>query len=164
MTSRELKVGEEVWAHTGSEACFEKGKVEKLATGKGTIAVRLKQGALEIKEADVHKVNLASQDGQPDNTYLRELNEATLLHNVRTRYNDPKDDGGCYSFVGHILIAVNPFRKLTVYEESNVRAPLLFFILSMPRLRPSRTPQLRAAICMQARRGASAEGTRGCTA
>ena len=68
------------------------------------------------------KTNLDSQDGLPDNTYLRELNEATLLHNVRTRYNS-KDDGGIYSCTGHILIAVNPFRSLSVYEDSNVRSP-----------------------------------------
>ena len=66
-------------------------------------------------------MSAAVQDGLPDNTYLRELNEATLLHTVRTRYNDEKDDGGCYSVTGHILIAVNPFRKLKIYEDSNVR-------------------------------------------
>ena len=42
----------------------------------------------------------SAQDGLPDNTYLRELNEATLLHNVRTRYNDTKDDGGCGNLGG----------------------------------------------------------------
>ena len=82
----------------------------------------MRDGTVDVKEEDVHKVNAAAQDGLPDNTYLRELNEATLLHNVRVRYNDEKNDGGCYSVTGHILIAVNPFRKLTIYEDSNVRA------------------------------------------
>ena len=75
---------------------------------------------MELPEDKVHHMNSKSQDGVPDNTYLRELNEATLLHNVRTWYNDKKDDGGCYSVTGHILIAVNPFRPLKIYEESNV--------------------------------------------
>ena len=109
-------IGEQVWAHTGSEASFEIGKVEGIQAARGLISVRLKTGVSDVKEADVHKVNAAAQDGVPDNTYLRELNEATLLHNVRTRYND-KDDGGCYSNTGHILIAVNPFRPLKIYEE-----------------------------------------------
>ena len=117
-----FKVGEQVWAHTGSEATFDRGTVEALLPAKGTVSVRLKSGTVDVKEADVHRMNAASQDGVPDNTYLRELNEATLLHNVRTRYNSEKDDGGCYSVTGHILIAVNPFRKLGIYEESNVRA------------------------------------------
>ena len=124
MPAAEFTAGQEVWAHTGTEASFERGKVERLDPHKKIIAVRLKAGVVDVKEADVHKVNAAAQDGVPDNTYLRELNEATLLHNVRTRYNDPKDDGGCYSVTGHILIAVNPFRKLNIYEESNVRTRL----------------------------------------
>ena len=114
--------GDLVWAHTGSEASFERGVVERVDNHKGTISIKLKTSTIDVKQGDVHKMNASNQDGLPDNTYLRELNEATLLHNVRTRYNDEKDDGGCYSVTGHILIAVNPFRKLAIYEDSNVRS------------------------------------------
>lgn len=122
--TRAVSVGEKVWAHTGSEQAFELGVVERIDGHKSTIAVKIGKNVHDIKEADVHKVNAAAQDGLPDNTYLRELNEATLLHNIRTRYNNPKDEGGCYSVTGHILIAVNPFRSLNCYEESNVRSRL----------------------------------------
>lgn len=122
--TRAVSVGEKVWAHTGSEQTFELGVVERIDGHKSTIAVKIGKNVHDIKEADVHKVNAAAQDGLPDNTYLRELNEATLLHNIRTRYNNPKDEGGCYSVTGHILIAVNPFRNLNCYEESNVRSCL----------------------------------------
>lgn len=126
-------VGEECWAHTGNESCFQRGTIERFDPHKGTINVRVAKGAnVDIKEGDVHKVNAQKQDGLPDNTYLRELNEATLLHNVRHRYNDDKDDGGCYSTTGHILIAVNPFRKLKVYEESNHKRYLSQAIGSQP--------------------------------
>ena len=147
----EFKAGETVWAHTGSEASFEKGTVESLHPNRGLISVRLKGSVVDVKQEDVHKVNATSQDGVPDNTYLRELNEATLLHNVRTRYNDQKDDGGCYSVTGHILIAVNPFRKLTIYEESNVRAarsPLNPWPRRRRRAQPCRAARpLRRARC-----------------
>jgi len=113
-----FSVGELVWAHTGTDACFQKGTVERLDAHKGSINVRLAKGSVDIKDTDVHKTNAEVQDGLPDNTYLRELNEATLLHNVHTRYND-EDDGGCYSVTGHILIAVNPFRPLSIYETAN---------------------------------------------
>ena len=84
-----LTPGMEVWAHTGTEASFERGRVERVgqAGGKHIASVRLRAGTADAKEEDVHKVNAAAQDGLPDNTYLRELNEATLLHNVRVRYN-----------------------------------------------------------------------------
>ena len=121
MASKVFAIGEAVWAHTGSEHSFEKGVVERLDGHKNTITIKIGKNSVDIKESDVHKTNADKQDGLPDNTYLRELNEATLLHNVRTRYNDKRDDGGCYSCTGHILIAVNPFRSLNIYEESNVR-------------------------------------------
>ena len=108
-----------VWAHAGGELCFQRGTVVRLDPHKGTVSVRIKSGIIDAKEADVHKTNSDKQDGVPDNTYLRELNEATLLHNVQYRY-DSGDDGGVYSSTGHILIAVNPFRPLKIYEESNV--------------------------------------------
>lgn len=119
-TAQKFTVGETVWAHAGGDVCFQKGKIERFDTHKGTVNIRLAAGPVDIKEADVHKTNAEKQDGLPDNTYLRELNEATLLHNLKYRYNS-KDDGGCYSVTGHILIAINPFRKLNVYTENNVR-------------------------------------------
>ena len=133
--------GEEVWAHTGSdEVAFERGLVDSLLPGKGAVVVRIKRGretaVVEVKEAEVHRTNKADQDGADDNTYLRELNEATLLHNVRHRYNS-SDDAGCYSSTGHILIAVNPFRELTIYSEAQARARS-----ATP---PGRTARLRRA-------------------
>ena len=117
-TKPKFAVGEVIWAHTGTEASFQRGTIERFDSHKGTINIKLQKGGLlDAKENDVHKVNSDKQDGLPDNTYLRELNEATLLHNVRHRYNG-KDDGGCYSNTGHILIAVNPFRKLGIYNDS----------------------------------------------
>ena len=115
-----MQRGAPVWAWTGSDAAFERGVVDKVESHKAVVHVKLSSGKLiEVKDDSVHLANAESQDGLADNTELRQLNEATLLHNMRVRY--AKDDGGCYSVTGHILIAVNPFRNLNVYEESNVR-------------------------------------------
>ena len=51
-----FKPGEEVWAHTGSEASFEKGSVVSLIPNKSLVQVKLKGAVFEIKESDVHKV------------------------------------------------------------------------------------------------------------
>ena len=58
-TPATFKVGEQVWAHTGTEACFELGKIERLDGHKGTVAVRFKASTIDVKEADVHKVPAA---------------------------------------------------------------------------------------------------------
>jgi myosin heavy subunit len=42
---------------------------------------------------------------------LNELNEPTILHNLRHRYK--RND--IYTYVGTILIAVNPFKLLPLY-------------------------------------------------
>jgi myosin heavy subunit len=115
-----ITVGEKVWAWSTKAESFMEATVEKLEAHKNVVIVKQGGSSLELKEDLVHKKNAAGQDGAGDNTLLRELNEATLLHNVRHRYNS-KDDGGCYSFTGHILIAVNPFRSLKVYSEADMK-------------------------------------------
>lgn len=80
----------------------------------------------------MHLANNANQDGVADNTELRQLNEATLLHNIRVRYT--KDEGGCYTVTGHILIAVNPFKQLGIYDEKQVCQPYLPASTSIIRL------------------------------
>ena len=39
---------------------------------------------------------------------------------MRHRYNS-KDDGGVYTVTGHILIAMNPFRELKIYDEKVIK-------------------------------------------
>ena len=48
-----------------------------------------------------------------DNTQLMHLHEPSLLHNIRCRY--AKDL--IYTYTGYIMIAVNPYKKLSCYNE-----------------------------------------------
>ena len=120
-----MEPGSAVWAWTGPDAAFERGKVDRIESHKGVVHVKLANGKMvEAREDTVHLANNANQDGVADNTELRQLNEATLLHNIRVRY--AKDEGGCYTVTGHILIAVNPFKQLGIYDEKQVPSfPLL---------------------------------------
>ena len=114
-----MQCASEVWAWTGQDAAFERGKVDRIEAHKGVVHVKLANGKMvEAKDDSVHLANNANQDGVADNTELRQLNEATLLHNIRVRY--AKDEGGCYTVTGHILIAVNPFKQLGIYNEKQV--------------------------------------------
>lgn len=117
----------DVWCQhsSGNVDVYERGTIERLeshkaAAGSRLVSVKLKGGRqLDLKEELVLPANAEVQDGKADMTELRNLNEATLLHNMRVRY--AKDDAGVYTSTGHILIAINPFRDLSIYGEKKVR-------------------------------------------
>lgn len=112
--------GELVWVFKDAETCYERGTVVQSDPHKGLVTVKLKTGdTSDYKPNMVLSANMDMQDGEPDNTFLRHLNEASLLHNLKTRYSS-KDDGGVYTVTGHILIAVNPYRDLKCYDEKTV--------------------------------------------
>ena len=49
----------------------------------------------------------------PDNTQLLELTDQTVLRNVERRYME----NDIYTFTGSILLAVNPYERLPIYDE-----------------------------------------------
>ncbi len=55
-------------------------------------------------------------DGVADNTQLMFLHDAALLHNLRTRFNQNQ----IYTFTAHILIAVNPYKSLPLYNSDTM--------------------------------------------
>ena len=57
-------------------------------------------------------------DGVHDNTQLMHLHEPSLLHNLRFRY--ARDE--IYTYTGTILIALNPWRSLPLYDAEQARA------------------------------------------
>ena len=52
----------------------------------------------------------------PDLCSLPDLNEHTLLHNLKSRFNQKN----IYTYVGSILIAVNPFKFFPIYNPKYV--------------------------------------------
>ena len=76
-----MQCAAEVWAWTSQDTAFERGKVDRIEAHKGVVHVKLANGKMvEAKDDSVHLANNANQDGVADNTELRQLNEATLLH------------------------------------------------------------------------------------
>ena len=54
------------------------------------------------------------------------LHDPNLLHNIQHRYG--KDD--IYSYIAYILIAVNPYKNLSIYTEEEMwkyRKVIFFF-------------------------------------
>ena len=58
-------------------------------------------------------MNPDSQDGVQDNTELMFLNEPSLMHNLASRY--ARDE--IYTYTAYILIAINPYKNLPIYDQ-----------------------------------------------
>ena len=59
-----------------------------------------------ITQSSVKTRQDLGQNGVPDMVTLSDLNEASLLWNLRLRY----DNANIYTDIGSILVAVNPYR------------------------------------------------------
>ncbi|QDZ18026.1 heavy chain of myosin [Chloropicon primus] len=75
-------------------------------------------GELTVPRSFVHTCNPSFLEGTSDLTNLTYLNEPSVLHNVRLRYE--RDE--IYTRAGNVLVAVNPFKQLPIYTEEVARA------------------------------------------
>ncbi|PRP78597.1 class VII unconventional myosin [Planoprotostelium fungivorum] len=67
-----------------------------------------------VKEGQIHPLTTGNTlELLDDMLKLPELHESTLLHNIRGRYAQNQ----VYTYVGPIVIAVNPFKRLPLYGE-----------------------------------------------
>jgi len=67
----------------------------------------------KLTSTQVHSSSLTSI---ADMVNLGELSEASMLHNVRMRYHDNK----IYTYIGTVLIAVNPYREIKNFYDVNI--------------------------------------------
>ena len=83
--------------------------------------VRLADGReLSVKQNVCLPAPVLGPDGEQDMIFLEHLNEASLLHNLRTRFFS--DNPSIYTYTGSILMSVNPYRQLPIYTPSIRRA------------------------------------------
>lgn len=66
-----------------------------------------------IKIKEVEPVNPPSLDRINDMSRLSHLNEPSVLHNLRQRYESDL----IYTYSGLFLVAVNPYKKLPIYTD-----------------------------------------------
>mmetsp|Transcript_14407 Transcript_14407/g.23796 ORF Transcript_14407/g.23796 Transcript_14407/m.23796 type:complete len:1202 (+) Transcript_14407:135-3740(+) len=112
--------GSEVWAPNPQ---VEWGQwlaaVVVSADGAGSATVRTSDGAtFVVKVADLSVCNPETPGGLGlDNmSQMTYLHDAGLLHNLKIRHRHD----AIYTFTGSMLIAVNPFKWLDIYNEENV--------------------------------------------
>ncbi|CAF3613901.1 unnamed protein product [Rotaria sp. Silwood1] len=68
--------------------------------------------------ANFKKMHATSHSDIPDMIHLGDLTEGAICRNILLRYNKDK----IYTYIGSILIAVNPYTPLDLYSQEHLRA------------------------------------------
>uniref|UniRef100_A0A6M2DFQ7 Putative myosin class ii heavy chain n=1 Tax=Xenopsylla cheopis TaxID=163159 RepID=A0A6M2DFQ7_XENCH len=107
-----------VWARDAQHG-FVLGRIsEILAQGVEIIPTDNKLQKRVVPFEDTYPAQ-EKQDDVDDNCELMFLNEATLLQNIKQRYNKDK----IYTYVANILIAVNPYKEIkNLYSSETIRS------------------------------------------
>ncbi|XP_045438435.1 LOW QUALITY PROTEIN: unconventional myosin-VIIb, partial [Pipistrellus kuhlii] len=117
-----FRLGDHVWLLPSS--------ADKTSVAIGGIVKELKPGRtlVEDDEGKEHWVQAEdlgslspmhpnSAQGVDDMIHLGDLNEAGMVHNLLTRYRQHQ----IYTYIGSILVAVNPFQELPLYTREQVQ-------------------------------------------
>lgn len=105
-----------VWLQDPEKA-FVRGLVLEESEG-GRLLVQSDDGDQREVDADqVDKVNPAKFDKADDMAELTHLNEASVVHNLRTRYQSDL----IYTYSGLFLVTVNPYCPLPIYSNEYVK-------------------------------------------
>ncbi|CAF5180755.1 unnamed protein product, partial [Rotaria magnacalcarata] len=115
-----LLKGDYVWVdlRTGSEFNVEIG-ARVVATQAGQIIL------VDDNDEELHfpiqtkfrPMHISSVEGVHDMILLGDLKESAILHNLHMRY---KEDN-IYTYTGSILVAVNPYKLLDIYNMDYIR-------------------------------------------
>ena len=126
------KEGTHVWAKTAADdtACYVAGKFVKAAGAKVVVERDSDGSSVELDPADMLEVNPGP--AVPDLTTMVVLNAATMLHNVRERYEKDK----IYTRASNMLVAVNPGHPLPELYTEGTRSKSKNANLHDPRLEP----------------------------
>ena len=99
------------------EVAFVRGWVVEDLEG-ARLKVQCDNGDQRVVHADsIDKVNPAKFDKVGDMAELTHLNEASVVHNLRSRYHDDL----IYTYSGLFLVTVNPYCFLPIYTEEDMR-------------------------------------------
>eukprot|EP00039_Didymoeca_costata_P004049 m.71095 g.71095 ORF g.71095 m.71095 type:complete len:1393 (+) comp12208_c0_seq1:11-4189(+) len=120
---KERKTGRAAYATPGEkvfipdkEECF-KLCVVKTNNGKEVVSFDEDYKSYTTPIEDVFPANPDSMHNVDDNTELMYLHDPSLLNNIEQRYKTNQ----IYTFTAFILIAVNPYQKLPLYGDDEIK-------------------------------------------
>ncbi|GMG21692.1 unnamed protein product [Ambrosiozyma monospora] len=108
-----------VWV-ADKENTFLKGEVESVSDDEKTYKVKIPEQQNKVrsfKANEVHRCNPVQFDKCDDMASLTHLNEPSVVNNLQLRYQDDL----IYTYSGLFLVAVNPYKKLNIYNKDFVK-------------------------------------------
>jgi myosin heavy chain 6/7 len=123
MVSKEEKAKAQAQPFDGKKSCWiaepREGFIaaEIQSVRADAITVRTCKGdTVTLKKEEVSQMNPPKYDKCEDMAHLTYLNDATVLHNLRSRYSAWL----IYTYSGLFCVAINPYRRLPVYTMKMV--------------------------------------------
>ncbi|KAK4049374.1 class II myosin [Microbotryomycetes sp. JL201] len=104
-----------VWVPDTAQG-FVRGWIVKEEHDMSTVAFDSGESVRQIPSVELSRVNPPAFDGADDIAELTFLNEASVVHNLKTRY----EEATIYTYSGLFLVAVNPYRPLPLYTADIV--------------------------------------------
>ncbi|KAI1626806.1 myosin heavy chain [Exophiala viscosa] len=105
-----------VWVKDPEKAFVRGWIVEDVSANK--VLVQFEDGSqIETDVDEVDKVNPAKFDKADDMAELTHLNEASVIHNLQTRYQADL----IYTYSGLFLVTINPYCPLPIYGNDYIR-------------------------------------------
>ena len=117
----EFGVGDFIWIYPHKELSWAVGEIKSVSLNSYFVQAidNPRDPFYEVPKQSAFPVYASCISGVPDLLSLEEFNEGALLNNVRARYFQNK----IYTSVGEpILISVNPYQNLPIYNEEMARS------------------------------------------
>ncbi|XP_052814276.1 myosin heavy chain, striated muscle-like [Mya arenaria] len=99
---------------TDPEEGFSRGEIVSSQGDDVTVKILRNNESKTFKKDDLQQVNPPKYEQCDDMANMTYLNEASVLNNLRQRYVN----GFIYTYSGLFCVAVNPYRRLPIYQDS----------------------------------------------
>ncbi|KAK5965561.1 Myosin N-terminal SH3 domain-containing protein [Trichostrongylus colubriformis] len=96
--------------------------------GDQVTAVTARGNEVTLKKELVQEMNPPKFEKTEDMSNLTFLNDASVLHNLRSRYSAML----IYTYSGLFCVVINPYKRLPIYTESVARMIMRINLCSLP--------------------------------